>query len=291
VADIAFQQCRPKPQQPLQLAPFHEWVLADATRVAQFFRTPDGCLIRFPSLGDFVVSSDGLHVSCWPTEAATEGTIQHLFLNQVLPMARSRSGALMFHASAVAIDDFCVAFVGPSGRGKSTLAAGFASSGFSFLTDDGMSAQLIDGMCRVAPSHPSIRLWEDTLQALGGEHDRALPVQFTTKARLVAGEHLTFCPATMALKHAYVLGDGSAPAISIERLPPSESLVELLRNSFLLDIDEPRALASHFEELVALVQLPLFHRLDYPRRFDDLGLVIAAVVAHARGDDPAGRDR
>jgi hypothetical protein len=59
-----------------------------------------------------------------------------------------------------------VAFLGESGRGKSTLAASFATEGTRFLTDDGLLLEWVGGHCMIVPSHPSIRLWEDSQEAL-----------------------------------------------------------------------------------------------------------------------------
>ena len=44
------------------------------------------------------------------------------------------------------------------------------------------------------PSHPSIRLWEDSRRALvAASAATAPPVQYTDKARFLAGEGIAFC--------------------------------------------------------------------------------------------------
>ncbi|MBK9199490.1 HPr kinase/phosphorylase [Candidatus Skiveiella danica] len=151
---------------PLQEAPFHQWSFPDGTLWTQFSRQGDGYLLRFPDLADFEVSADGAAVLGFPAPGVTSPTVEHLYLNQVLPLALSRQGKLVLHGSAVDIGGQGVAFLGESGRGKSTLAASFASEGTRFLTDDGLLLEWVDGRCMILPSHPSIRLWKDSQDAL-----------------------------------------------------------------------------------------------------------------------------
>ena len=53
-------------------------------------------LLRFFDLADFAVSSDGHHVTCVPVPDISEETVNHLYLNQVLPLALSMLGKLVF---------------------------------------------------------------------------------------------------------------------------------------------------------------------------------------------------
>lgn len=262
--------------------PFHQWVLPDGVPWTLFFRVASGYLLRFPGLADFEISVGGTQVQCWPVERAAESTIEHLYLNQVLPLALSRTGRLMFHASAVVIPGGCIAFLGESGKGKSTLAASFAASGHSFLTDDGLSVSVDKDGCQVLPGHPSIRLWQSSQDAIIRRGVlQAPPVEYTRKARHLAGESLVFCQEPQTLRCVYILGADSVGPPTFERLSPSHALMELVRHSFLLDIERKETLALHFDELAAMVRLPMYFRLDYPRRFEHLDALRAAIIAHA----------
>jgi hypothetical protein len=271
----------------LERPPFHELTSPDGTVWTQFYRTDSSYLLRFPALADFELSADGRSVRCWPTPGTSEHTIQHLYLNQVLPLALGKQGHLVFHASAVEIGGAAVAFMGASGKGKSTLAASFATSGYRFLTDDGLMVEICGSGYQVMPSHPSIRLWQDSEAALiAPDTPTAPPLEFTSKSRFLAGETIPFCDAPRPLRRVYFLGDGSAPAVTFQRMKPAEALIELVKHSFLLDIEERDMLAAHFEELSGLASLPIYYRLDYPRRYEDLAAVRQAIVQHtsAEGD-------
>jgi hypothetical protein len=262
--------------------PFHEWTLEDGRSWTRFYRLRHGYLVRFPDLADFEVSSDGHDVQLWPVPGVGSGTVQHLYSNQVQPLALSRQGQLVLHASAVELNGTAaLAFMGQAGRGKSTLAASFATTGNRFLTDDGLHLAWSGEEILVLPSHPSIRLWEDSQQALlQADALASPPLEFTAKARFLAGPGLDFCDATRPLKRLFFLGDGTAMRTTIVPMRPAEALVQLVRNSFLLDLSEHDALASHFDEISRIANLPVHYHLDFPRRYDELARVRDAITQH-----------
>ena len=109
---------QPRSQDTVGLLPFHEWIFPDGTQWAQFYRIDQSYLVRFPELGDFDISADGLIVRLWPAPGIVAGTIDHLYLNQVLPLVLSKLGKWVFHASAVETPSGAVVFLAESGRGK-----------------------------------------------------------------------------------------------------------------------------------------------------------------------------
>lgn len=262
--------------------PFLEWFLPDGTPWTRFYRTASGYLLRFPDLADFTVSPDGMEVVAYPLAGVSGQTIDHLYLNQVLPLALSRQFKLVLHASAIEIKDFAIAFLGMSGRGKSTLAASFATSGYRFITDDGLQLEKEGDVCLAKPSHPSIRLWDDSRQAVMPQTAKtAPPVDYTPKARLLADDEVAYCDAPRPLRCMYFLGDGNTDEVSIEPVSGRDAMIELVRHSFLLDIEEREMLSHHFGQLTELAKRLMFFRLDYPRQYEMLPQVRDAVVRHA----------
>lgn len=246
-----------------------------------FGRTDDMHWLRFPNLADYQVSLDGLRVVQYAAPGTDEITLEHLFLNQVLPLAQSLQGDLVFHASAVALNGGAVAFLGRSGRGKSTLAASFAATGHAFLTDDGLQLEKRARSYWVHPSHPSIRLWRDSRAAL--IHPDAVmspPVQYTDKSRVLSDSQLAACREALPLRKVYFLGEGQADDVIIEPMSPREALIGLVNHSFMLDTSTAQVMARHFDALSQIVSLPIFFRLDYPRRYDLLSQVRMAVQQH-----------
>jgi hypothetical protein len=262
---------------------FHEWILRDGTTWCAFHRGSDGYVLRFPDIADFDVSPDGRHVHCHPAPGAAQETIRHLYLNQVLPLALSRQGRLVIHASAIEGPAGAVAFVGASGTGKSTLAAAFAQTGHRLLCDDGLLLDKTEQGFLALPGHPSIRLWEDSRLALvqqGTPVDQ--PVPHAAKSRLLAGGQIRFCGQPLLLDRVYILGDGTARDVAIKELCGSRALIAFVKHSFLLDIEARDLIAAHFDQLSGLVAERRCFSLDYPRRYSLLGKAMAGVSQHRR---------
>lgn len=268
-------------QTPLEIVPFHQWELPDDSIWASFHRIATGYLLRFPEMADFMVSAEGLSVICHPVPGISEDTSQHLYLNQVLPLALSLQRKLVFHGSAVEVDGVAIAFVGATGRGKSTLAASFACNGFRFLTDDGLVLEPCDAGFLTRPSHPSIRLWNDSENALltpGVE--KAFPLRYTEKSRFMAGTDIAFCNEARPLRTVYFLSDDGAEGVVMQPMAAAESLVEWVKHSFLLDFEKRDLLSSHFELLAQLANNQEHYILDFPRRFEDLDNIRRAIVEY-----------
>ena len=269
-------------QQARAAEPFHHWDLPDGTPWARFYRTATGYLLSFPDLADFEVSADGRRVTCVPVPGISDATIEHLYLNQVLPLALSKRGKLVFHGSAVEIGGGAIAFLGESCRGKSTLAAAFAVNSHRFLTDDGLVLEPAGGVYQALPSHPSLRLWEDSHEKLlGSDIEMAPSLAYTSKARFLAGSRLTHCDAPRPLRTAYFLGDGSAPEVTVRPLTAAETMIAWAKHSFLLDVEDRALIGTHFDRIATLANSMICYELDYPRRFDELDRLLAAVTAHA----------
>jgi hypothetical protein len=96
----------------------------------------------------------------WPEPLTLEDTATYL-LGPVMGHFLRRRGALCLHGSALLLDGRCVAFAGPAGAGKSTLAAAMATRGKRVLVEDMCRIERDDGRFQVQPGYPRIRLWPD----------------------------------------------------------------------------------------------------------------------------------
>jgi len=269
-------------QSPLSLEPFRVVVFPDGAPGTLFYRTPSGYLLRFSDLADFEISlKDGPMVGCTPAPGAASEAIEHIYLNQVVPMALSSLGALVFHASAVEIAGEVVAFIGESGRGKSTLAAAFARDGHRFLTDDALVVEAREQAFLVRPTHPFIRLCHDSagavmgLESTGYAGPRPVP-----KTRIYAGRLISFCQEPQVLRAAYFLGDGAAENIRFRRLGAAETLIGWLKHAFVLDIEDRDLVRDCFSRSGALANGMTCFELDFPRRYDHIDRVLEAVAQH-----------
>ena len=77
-------------------------------------------------------------------------------------------GLLLIHASAVAFGNGAIAFCGPTGCGKSTLAAHIHSLGHALVSDDLCRVDISgEGSAFIHPSAPRFKLRSDSLAGLG----------------------------------------------------------------------------------------------------------------------------
>ena len=136
---------------------------------------------------------------------------------------------------------------------------------------------------RSAPSTPSLRLWEDSREAvLPAGHTLGTPLDYTSKLRVIADSSLPFRDKPLRLGTLYFLGDAPAAGIDIQPLPAAQAVRELVRHSFLLDIAEQQMLAMHFDAVSRIAALERQYRIDYPREYRLLPAVREAIIQHAR---------
>ncbi len=266
---------------PMSSAPFHAYVFDDGTVWTEFYRAGENYVLRFPELADFEVSGDGTRVIAIPFEAIDDATLEHLYINQVQPLALSRQGQPAFHASAVSMSGTAVAFIGRTGLGKSTLAASFALDGTPFLTDDSLIIDETGDTIAVRPSHASLRLWEDSVEAIAGAgHKSADAVSFTSKTRLLAGDALAHVDRPVPVRAAYLLCNEFVESVRFEELEGAARHMAWVENSFLLDIQDRESLSRHFDWTHRISsKIPTFS-LDYPREYGMLPTVRNAIADH-----------
>lgn len=95
-------------------------------------------LLAFDDTGVFRVSPDGARIRWTPSEGAVVDDARLDIIGRVLPLALHLQGMLVLHASAVLMEEGAVAFVGPKGHGKSTLAHALVRQEAVLLTDDAL---------------------------------------------------------------------------------------------------------------------------------------------------------
>ena len=276
--------CEAREQPSLPLEPYHTWKPANEPDWCRFYRIDNVYLLRFPGLADFKIEPESPTVHCWPAPNVATATIMQIYQNQVELLVQSQKSKLVFHGGAVVADELAIAFVGVSGRGKSTLTASFSSNGYPFLTDDGLLIKQIDDQYLVTPSLPSVRLWDDSQMAvLGADAKFEAPLDYTPKLRFPANDKMAHRQNLCKLHKIYFLGEAVAGQTEIKftKLSAQKALVELIKNSFLLDIEDKKMLAAHFEQLSKLSSLGIFYQLDYPRDYAELANVRASILQHA----------
>ena len=255
---------------------FQVWGDTDQT-TAIFFKIGDGFEIRFPGVADFVIDRAGR----WTVRCSDPGdAVQRwrgVFEQHVQPLLVSLRGEQVFHGGATQVGEEAIAFLGQSGRGKSTLTTAFAKRGYAFLSDDCLHLDYSRTRIYVHPHAAHVRLWEDSAAELG--EGRSVYVEGSPKPRLEAAADLPHCNRLLPLSRLYLLGDADVDVPTITPLSPSQALIGLTANAFVLDIKNPEVLKRNLAAAARLVREVSMRRLDYPRRYEMLPSVVDAVLA------------
>jgi HPr kinase/phosphorylase len=92
-----------------------------------------GYRVWIAGLGQCLISTGGDRILYAPPRGRSRW---HLLIGQGLPIAAALQGLEVLHASAVRMGSASIAFIAPSGTGKTSLALHLLAHGAEFLTDD-----------------------------------------------------------------------------------------------------------------------------------------------------------
>jgi len=237
--------------------------------------------MQFRTLADFVWDPMTRTLTAFRRGGTPAQTIRHLALDQALPLVLGHEGFTVLHASACVTPAGTVAFLGPTGAGKSTMAAAFGATGCPVIADDAVlltqrgNADLI-----AVPAYAGSRLWSDVLPVVDPRRRGAS--RGRTKRRL--GRHdrtLRFAKDPAPLRRVYLLKPRKGTDVLIEPLSRRDSLIELIKHTYVLEVRDRAHLLAHFDRLTRDC-VPLGIRmLTYPHDVAMLPRVCAAILADA----------
>lgn len=216
----------------------------------------------------------------------------HYFFSHALPLWLEFQGIPVLHASAVSDRGKALAFLGRSGVGKSTLCVNLVSSGFEFLTDDGLALEEDpDGHWQCHPGPPLYRLWPsalpankvvaiDSLRRVHSPFDkRMVPLSKTNTMQT------TF--ATAELAGVYVLERQADPKceVVLESIGPSESLVRLVEYSLACaPVDALALTVPRLKKLSRIVRAVGVKHLVFPSGRNTVELIKAELKRELEND-------
>ena len=263
---------------------FMKWYLPGGKLWLSFAKINENYLLRFNKLADFLINKHGRKIVCLSKPGIPKETIQHLLLDQVIPLVINLRGGEALHASAVLSPQGVIAFIGPTGSGKSTIAASLLLAHYPHLSDDCLTLIEKTKAIYVIPAYPGLRLWKDSLAFLFGDNgDCNLVAHYTDKLRsVIENRPRTYCTVPQPLRRLYSISLLHNPKkktnILIEPLSPRESFMALVQCAFRLDIKDNNMLIRQFYFLGRVASKVSVRRLIFPRNFSILPAVREAIV-------------
>jgi hypothetical protein len=239
-------------------------------------------LLRYYGAADFVLDRHKREILCSHVARGTsEATLRHILLDGVLPLFMNLLGRDALHATAVATRAGVVAFVGPTGAGKSTLAGSFVQRGIPLFCDDCLVLEE-HGQIVGIPGYWGLRLWPDSRQALRVGGDGHVPPDFKSRSLASRAAEL-LCREAMPLVRVYHLT--REPGVREPRIEPlmgRQAIARLIEAAYRLDVSDKAMLARQFRLLSRAAQQSAVRTLVLPSEFSALPSVQRAVLDDLR---------
>lgn len=247
---------------------------------------PDQLLLQIEDTARYWVRS-GSSIAITPAPVAEAAAVRLFLLGSALGGLLHQRGDLVLHGSSILTPPGAVIFLGASGMGKSTLAAGFWQRGYPVLTDDVAVIRATALGLRLFPGAPQIKLWADSCHHLQQDLGQLQPIRHKLhKYLLPLAQSLDPVDPTSGLDaypiaRIYVLNTTHRDEHQLLPLDLGEQLTVLVRQTYREQYLKGMGLRSqHFRLCTQLMQTTPLYRLIRPRDRFCLGEVLDRLDQH-----------
>lgn len=200
-----------------------------------------------------------------PDRGAVASEIQLFLLGSAFGFLMHQQGVFPLHGSTVDIGTSCLALVGHSGAGKSSLASGFIERGFRLLTDDVSRIGLINGINYVYPSYPSQKIWKDAVAHMAIEHDPEKRVM-NRMDKFYVNDRNRFSVNAMPIEAVIEIYPSDVKEPVLVRLEKRDALNVMITHSYRQEMmGEHTDLGAHLRFCSELAMVVPVYRLLRPR--------------------------
>lgn len=225
--------------------------------------------LRWDDLFEFLIDADGRRIWCGWLGAASLESLQVYLLGHALSFALVKKGYEPLHATAVVIDGQAIAFLGPSGFGKSSLAAAFLADGHRLLTDDMFLLRRADRGYEAQPGPRRIKLFPKMARRFLAGTASAVPMNSETEKLVLPLGTDHRHNGSAPLRALYVLGPPREvrrkQGIELTSLTTRETFIGLVRGTFNPLISDSDRLRRQYSECLSIASRVPARRIFYPR--------------------------
>lgn len=252
----------------------------------------DEVMLHIPDTAIFRIRG-GNRIGVHSMAGADEHVIRLYLLGTCMGALLIQRKTLPLHGSAVVVNGKAYAFVGDSGAGKSTLAAAFVSLGYPLLSDDVIPVSFTpDRAPIVLPAYPQQKLWLESIERLGMDANRYLPIYQSKYAIPVPSR---FCAEPVPLAGVFELAGTDKDEAEVQPLQGLVRLPTLQYHTFRNFMIPTWGLAQwHFSVSAAIAGQIEMYRLCRPdvgfTAHDLAALILQTVGVHPTIENHGGPD-
>ncbi len=218
---------------------------ARTAKGALFEVGPGRFLLRLDGIARYLVA-DGDRIVVDRAPASDEDSVRLFLLGSIFGALLHQRGLLPLHASAIETPRGAVLFAGPSGTGKSTLAAAFYRRGYRVIADEICALDEIG----VRPAIPRLALWPDAIDELGLWSDAVRQVRPTIKKFHIPVEPW-LSPAPLPVHAIYFLSITNKPDFAVSRVSGVGKLQVLIDSTFRRQFIEGESANGYMSRVTA----------------------------------------
>lgn len=281
-----FRRAGPRPSfPPADRTPSASSYCSHGTINCARYDQPDGVWIWNRSIATFHIWPDARRVDIHPEADLDEQLLGFVLVGQISVLVLERLGRPSLHGSAIIADQGAVVFLGPKGRGKSTMAASFLRHGAALLTDDVLPLRVQADGVYGEPGLSIMKVWRETAECTLALEDELPNMMATFDKKVLALEGRFPMARTAArVRGIYFLErvetpDGAPLDSRFQTLTGQEGLTTLLAHTAygeLLPPVQAARLLPLYARLASQVPVKL---LRYPEGFVHQDQVHARILA------------
>jgi len=177
-----------------------------------------------------------------------------------------------------------IAFSGPSGFGKSTLVASFRDEQLPLVSDDVLPVRFEDQVPVAVPYLPKIKLWAESLAALGADCDAFDPIlSWRDKRRVKVEAWGQPGREPVPLRALYLLAPRQDPETptTFETVEPGRRWQAVHACMYMVDMLRGRRAAVAFDAAIRLAESVPVRVVSYYRSFETLPALREAILRDA----------
>ena len=236
-----------------------------------------------PGICDYGLTESTVEIA--PHDTASPEALSAMILGPIIALVLQRRGLLALHAAGVVRSDGgAILLGGPSGVGKSTLAAALAVDTDSVIGDDLIAVDTRSEPPHAIPSYPESRLWPDVAERYGSDEDGWAIVGTSGKRAFSTAHRFFDAPAPIRDIVTLSLGDSTV----MSACSPGEAVMRLFECTWERHLlaSDPASARRHFDQVSQLASQVRVWRLTRPPGMERLPEVLAALRAALSGPKP-----